>query len=83
MPGLFRPLIKRLHTKRSNLPYLYGYLERHIQLDEKEHGPIAIHMVQELCDGSSEKLSEVVEVAEQALAARLDFWDGIDTALAS
>lgn len=51
--------------------------------DEQEHGSILMPMVQELREVSSEKLSEVAEVAEQALAAGLDFWDEIHTALAS
>ena len=57
------------------------YLERHIQLDEQDHGPLAIRLLQDLCEGSSIKLEQAAEVAEQALAVRLQFWDGILQAL--
>jgi hypothetical protein len=81
VPQLFRSLQQGLQVSSSDAPVLYAYLERHIQLDEQEHGPLAVLMVQELCEGSSEKQAEARTVAEQALAARLDFWDGIHDAL--
>jgi pyrroloquinoline quinone (PQQ) biosynthesis protein C len=81
VPQLFRSLIEGLQVNASEAPGLYGYLERHVQLDEQEHGPLAVLMVQELCEGSSKKLAEAMDVAEQALAARLDFWNGIHAAL--
>lgn len=81
VPQLFRSLLEGLQISPSDAPNLYGYLERHIQLDEQEHGPLAVLMVQELCEGSTEKQAEAMDVAEQALAARLDFWNGIHEAL--
>lgn len=81
VPQLFRSLQKGLQISASETPVLYGYLERHIQLDEEEHGPLAIRIVQELCAGSTEMQAEAIAVAEQTLAARLDFWDGIYEAL--
>lgn len=81
VPKLFRPLLRRIKVSRSSAPNLYGYLERHIQLDEQEHGPLAIRMVQELCEGQTERLAEAVDVAEQSLTVRLDLWDGIHEAL--
>jgi hypothetical protein len=81
VPQLFRSLIEGLQVNASEAPSLYGYLERHIQLDEQEHGPLAVLMVQELCEGSGKKLAEATDVAEQALAARLEFWNGIYAAL--
>lgn len=83
VPQLFRPLLKALKVSRALAPNLYGYLERHVQLDEQEHGPLAIHMAQELCDGQTTRLADAVEVAEQSLAVRLELWDGILDALAA
>lgn len=83
VPRLFRSLLEVIQTSKNDAPVLYGYLERHIQLDEQEHGPLAILMAQELCAGSTEKQTETMNVAEQALAARLNFWNGIHAALSS
>ena len=81
VPQLFRSLQDGLRISVSDAPNLYGYLERHIQLDEQEHGPLAVLMVQELCEGSTEKQKEAMDVAEQALDTRLKFWNGIHEAL--
>ena len=83
VPQLYKSLLEGLQISQSDAPNLYAYLKRHIQLDEQEHGPLAILMVQELCDGSAEKQAEAMEVAEQSLATRLEFWNGIHDALSS
>lgn len=83
LPQLFRSLLEGLQIRPYDAPILYGYLERHIYLDEQEHSPLAVLMVQELCEGSIEKQAEAMEVADQALTARLDFWDGIHAALST
>lgn len=83
VPQMFRSLINGLKIKPSEAPSLFSYLERHIQLDEQDHGPVATLMVQELCEGSKEKQAEAMVAAEQALAARLDFWNGIQAALSA
>lgn len=81
VPQLYRSILGGLQISPSDAPNLYAYLNRHIQLDEQEHGPLATQMVQELCDGADEKLNEAMEVAEQAVATRLEFWNGIHDAL--
>lgn len=80
VPKMFQSIIGGLKIGKQDAPHLYGYLERHIQLDEDKHGPLVVFMAQELCDGSTENQAEAMDVAEQALAVRLDFWDGIVTA---
>ena len=81
VPLLFQSLQRRIQIHQADAPNLYAYLNRHIQLDEQEHGPIVLRMVQELCANSSTKQAESIGLAEQALAVRLEFWDGIYQAL--
>lgn len=83
VPLLFRSLLEGIDMAQSEAFSLYGYIERHIELDEQEHGPFAVRMANELCEDSPEKRAEAIEVAEQALAARLDLWDGIYEALSA
>lgn len=81
VPELFRSLIEGLQLNANDSPALMFYLERHIQLDEQDHGPLAIRLLQDLCEDSRIKIEQAAEVAEQALAVRLQFWDGILQAL--
>lgn len=77
VPQLFRSLQKNLLIDPTETPNLFAYLDRHIQLDEQEHAPLAKQLLQELCGNSRTKETESMEIAEQALVVRLKFWDGI------
>ena len=77
VPHLFRPLQHRSQLSKQDAPQFFHYLERHIQLDEQEHGPIALKLLNELCNDSTEKYSQAMAIAQQALKIRLNFWDEI------
>jgi len=81
VPLLFQCLEDGLQLSPQQAPNLYAYLNRHIQLDGEEHGPLAIQLLQELCADSPHKHVAAIQVAEQALEARLNFWNGIESAL--
>jgi len=80
VPLLFRELLSRLPLGRESAPNLYGYLERHVELDEQQHGPIAIAIARELCGDCTGNIAEATLVAELSLTARLEFWDAIHAA---
>jgi hypothetical protein len=81
IPQLFNALIRNHIVTSGDTPILYAYLERHIQLDEQEHGPLTVLMAKELCENNMCKQAEAREIAEQAIDVRLSFWDGIYGAL--
>ncbi|MBT8112274.1 MAG: DUF3050 domain-containing protein [Gammaproteobacteria bacterium] len=81
VPELFQSIQHGLQLNQSDAPNLHAYLTRHVQLDKHEHGPLAIRMADELCANSTIKQSDAIEIAEQALISRLEFWDGIHTAI--
>jgi Protein of unknown function (DUF3050) len=82
IPDMFRGFIRdqneRLHGK---LELMRWYLERHIEVDGEEHGPLALRMIAELCGDEVAKWNEAREAAETALRARLALWDGIADSL--
>jgi hypothetical protein len=81
LPGLFSNMLNIPNVNRDFTPTLHAYLVRHIELDEQDHGPLTANMVRSLCGNDLEKQAEVRKAAEQAMEARLDFWDGIYDAL--
>ena len=81
IPGMFRALIKDMQVSEQQAPAFHYYLERHIHLDEDHHGPLSLRMLDELCAGDPRKLREVEQTAREAITARIEFWDGVLSAL--
>jgi Protein of unknown function (DUF3050) len=78
VPDMFRALIGALDWQNPGLlAHVRYYLERHIGMDEQEHTPMALAMVNELCGTDELKWREATRAVDQAVAARLALWDGI------
>jgi hypothetical protein len=82
IPDIFRGFIRDQNEKlRGRLELMRWYLERHIEVDGEEHGPMALRMVAELCEEDTTKWQEAADAAETALRARIALWDGIAESL--
>src|SRR3984893_11294390 len=78
IPDMFRGFIRDQDKRLSGrLQTLRWYIERHIEVDGEEHGPMALRMTSELCGTDAVKWQEAMEAAESALLARLALWDGV------
>ena len=82
IPDMFRGFIRDQDARLSGrLGTLRWYLDRHIEVDGEDHGPMALQMVSELCGNDAAKWDEAAEAAELALRARIALWDGIAASL--
>ncbi len=82
IPDMFTSLVKKLYEDHpSELSAFVYYLDRHIELDGDEHGPMALKMIHNLCQDDDVKWQEVEDASMEALKARLKLWDRIHSKL--
>jgi hypothetical protein len=82
LPGIFRSCVASLGSQlETGLPNLRYYLERHIELDEDRHAPMAIKVMHELCGNDRRRWAEASDAVKKALRARIALWDGIVSAI--
>jgi hypothetical protein len=78
IPDIFRNLVRDLNTSSAaELSTFAWYLDRHIEVDSEDHGPLSLRMVADLCDDDDARWEQATLAAESALNARLALWDGI------
>jgi Protein of unknown function (DUF3050) len=78
IPDIFRNLVRDLNTSTAGeLKKFAWYLDRHIEVDGEEHGPLSLHMVADLCGDDDVRWEQATLAAESAIEARLALWDGI------
>ncbi len=84
IPAMFRRIIENLEVQYgASFPTLRYYLDRHVGIDETEHGPASRRMLSALCGDDPQLWAEAQESAQQALASRLQLWDAVHTAIVS
>jgi len=74
IPDMFTAIVNDLNKEHKLDKFVY-YLERHIELDGGEHGPLALELISNLCGEDEQKWKEVEETAIACLVARKELWD--------
>ena len=82
---MFTAILKNFQKNfpEQDISKLIYYFERHIELDEDEHGPMALQMVQELAENDPIKWKEIEEVSIEALKKRIGLWNSIENIIVS
>lgn len=81
IPGMFRAILGRIGVGEEDAPIFHAYLNRHIHLDEDFHAPLSLRLLNSLCADEPRRVDQAVETAQQAVDARLQFWDGVAAAI--
>ena len=80
IPDMFIEIVRGLNKENSNIAsqFVY-YLERHIELDGDDHGPIALKMIENLCGNDEKKWEEVKEISKKSIDMRIKLWSHISS----
>lgn len=75
IPSMFSGILDTEMVKKFSI--LKFYLERHIQLDGDDHGPLSLRLVQMVCGDDPKKWSTATEATISALNHRRKLWQGV------
>ncbi|MDH4467935.1 MAG: DUF3050 domain-containing protein [Bacteriovoracaceae bacterium] len=75
IPDMFEAIVSILKQEQVPAPTLIYYLERHIEIDSGEHGPLALKCLN-LLTGNDDRLKQLAYLAGQdALQMREQLWN--------
>lgn len=77
IPDMFQSMVDVLKKENVHAPTFLYYLERHIEVDSGEHGPLALKALSHLTSGDL-KLEQLAERSGlRALEMRMALWDKV------
>ncbi len=83
IPGMFSGLLKSWGLTRKKAPLFVHYLDRHIDVDEADHGPAAQALIEEVVGDDPARQEALLGAALAALKQRTALWDGLLASLSA
>lgn len=84
LPGVFQRIVDELGRQSAGgLSDFQFYLQRHVELDGEEHGPLAAQLMTSLCGSDPDRWQGATDAAVACLKSRLLLWNGIEEAIRS
>jgi hypothetical protein len=77
IPDMFQSIVDTLKRENINAPTFIYYLERHIEVDSGEHGPLALKALDYLTGGDKKLHELALRSGLQALEMRMSLWDKV------
>lgn len=77
IPDMFQTIVDTLKRENVSAPTFLYYLERHIEVDAGEHGPLALKALSHLTNGQNELEILARDSGLKALAMRKALWDKV------
>ena len=77
LPDVFGALREGVDELLGDAPVFRHYLDRHIELDHDEHGPLALRLLDALCEQDEQRCAEAERAGVAAIEARIVLWDGV------
>ena len=77
IPGMFETATRTLRREAVPCRTFLWYLDRHIEIDSGEHGPLAARCLASLCGGDPAREAQAYSFALEALAQRKALWDAV------
>ena len=75
IPSMFESATRTLRQEAVPCETFLWYLERHIELDGNEHGPLAGKCLDAICHGDAAKRASAEAYGRRAIRARHQLWD--------
>ena len=77
IPDMFQAIVDTLKKEEVSAPTFIYYLERHIEVDSGEHGPLALKALSHLTEGDEALEKMAFEAGVKSLDMRVALWDEV------
>jgi hypothetical protein len=77
IPDMFETIVATLKREKINAPTFLYYLERHIEVDSGEHGPLALKCLDQLVGNDERLRMRALKSGQDALEVRQKLWDDV------
>lgn len=81
IPEMFEAIVSALEIGNVKAPTLLYYLQRHIEVDSGEHGPLAMKCLELLIGNDVELAARSIKAGLEALQMRQELWDNVQNSL--